>query len=346
MDSDAAPLVAEGTDLPTTATTATSDGGQITSLRNEFEKDNQHRLEMRKLKRDIYALNRANEDLQSKNQQLTIEFNGRLHEFTMQQLDLQAREIDQHLELIDLSTSLKAISGETDIALIAAKIAEQILIVEAMATRRVATSDTPTPSKKRHTGNSADSLGGEWSAMLEPVTSSSSITPPGVNTSRSPISTPSTPIRSGKRRGRPPKKSIDRTKVLDRRLGDYPDNHVMESRTLVWGKVPSYHWYPGIVLFDEDIQGDYLQVPIPVSEKFREKRLKTPHVPHFIIRFLDNTWACLPLSNLKMLGEIPELDCDMIALHSQLQGKWTGKRHTETQNAYKNAMDAIGSDSE
>ncbi|KAF9029424.1 hypothetical protein BDZ89DRAFT_719614 [Hymenopellis radicata] len=271
MDSDS-PLVAERTDQPMIASTPTDDGGdtietlklQITSLRNELtQKDNQHRLEMRKLSRDIYTLNRANEDLQSKNQQLTIEFNGRRHEFTTQQIDLQEREIDQHLELIGLSTSLKEIAGETDDALIATKITEQVLIVNTMAARRVAISDThlrrsvnapltglPRGAKSANensrgvTSGSADRLGGEWSAMLQPVASSSAITPPGVNTSRGPVSTPSTPVRAGKRRGRPSKKSIDRNEVLDRNnvlersLGDYPNNHVMESRTLVWGKSP------------------------------------------------------------------------------------------------------------
>ncbi len=52
-----------------------------------------------------------------------------------------------------------------------------------------------------------------------------------------------------------------------------------------------------------------------------------------------------------MLGKIPglysvtrdrtahmcstELDRDMVALHSQFQGKWTGKRHAEIKTAFK-----------
>ncbi|KAF9011651.1 hypothetical protein BDZ89DRAFT_486000 [Hymenopellis radicata] len=137
----------------------------------------------------------------------------------------------------------------------------------------------------------------------------------------------------------------------------------MESRTLVWGKSVSLQpkpvlryrrhgltasnpWYPGIVIFDEDIRRDNLRVPIPVSAKFEEKRLKTPYLPHFIVRFFDNNWACVPLSNLKMLGEIPELDRDMVAADSQFQGKWTGKRHAEIKNAFNLAMYSIGSDSE
>ncbi|KAF8907413.1 hypothetical protein CPB85DRAFT_840134 [Mucidula mucida] len=325
--------------------------------------DNQHQLETRKLKRDIYALNRANEDLHSVNQQITIDFNCQRHEFTSQQIDLREREIDEHLELIGLSNSLKAIVGETS---------ELVLSVNAMAARRVAIviSETPTPpSKKRKrtsdwtsleseadnengrggTSSSAESFGGlgEWSGVIMPVASSSAITPSSANINGGPALTPSTPITRGKRRGRQSKKSlIDTNNLLERSLGDYPDDYVMESGTVVWGKVRSNPWYPGVVLFYEDIRRDKLSVPIPVSAKLAEKKLKIPYVPHFIIRFFDNNWACLPLSSLKMLGKIPELDRDMVALHSQFQGKWTGKRHAEIKTAFKRATYAIASESE
>ncbi len=227
--------------------------------------DNQHQLETRKLKRDIYALNRANEDLHSVNQQITIDFNckshwvlrnsymlmppGQRHEFTSQQIDLREREIDEHLELIGLSNSLKAIVGETS---------ELVLSVNAMAARRVAIviSETPTPpSKKRKrtsdwtsleseadnengrggTSSSAESFGGlgEWSGVIMPVASSSAITPSSANINGGPALTPSTPITRGKRRGRQSKKSlIDTNNLLERSLGDYPDDYVMESGTV------------------------------------------------------------------------------------------------------------------
>ncbi|KAK7031458.1 Bromodomain and phd finger-containing protein 3 [Favolaschia claudopus] len=113
----------------------------------------------------------------------------------------------------------------------------------------------------------------------------------------------------------------------------------LEPGTLVWAKAASFPWWPAIVYDDKD-----LDIPPNVLAETLQQRKKGKGKGFlYIVRFFDEgkaRWQYLPMEKMRQLGEIKELDQDMLAKNSVRQGKGWGKRsaHAECQRAYRYAF--------
>ncbi|KAF9029413.1 hypothetical protein BDZ89DRAFT_719352 [Hymenopellis radicata] len=102
------------------------------------------------------------------------------------------------------------------------------------------------------------------------------------------------------------------TRRVDDNLGNFEEGHIIDSGTLVWAKLS--------VVF-EDCMPD---IPPDILQKF----IKTISKPQCIVMFFGHPkrkWAIVPLFNLKIFGDVPQLDQDMIAVKSHFQQQ-RGKR--------------------
>ncbi|KAF8196835.1 hypothetical protein K438DRAFT_2121282 [Mycena galopus ATCC 62051] len=127
-----------------------------------------------------------------------------------------------------------------------------------------------------------------------------------------------------------------------------PGQKRLEPGTLVWAKAASFPWWPAVVF---SLDSDPM-IPPKVLAEAQVERKKLKNKEHlYIVRFFDKTksWQYLPLEKMRQLGEIKELDQDMLAKNSVRQS-WRSKHskgyHAECQVAYEEAMDEMESGDE
>lgn len=102
----------------------------------------------------------------------------------------------------------------------------------------------------------------------------------------------------------------------------------LESGTLVWAKYLSYPWWSAVV-YDDDLP----EIPRNVLQQVHNES-------DYLVRFYDKSdlWAWIPPDMLKLLGEIEELDQDMLATNSKRQ-KWKSAAiRAECRHSHKRAM--------
>ncbi|KAH9930247.1 uncharacterized protein B0H18DRAFT_1116943 [Fomitopsis serialis] len=107
----------------------------------------------------------------------------------------------------------------------------------------------------------------------------------------------------------------------------------LEGGTLVWAKAKTFPWWPAVVFESDD-------PAIPKRIKGLWSGKQAADGPLHIVQFFDrhNSWQCLQLDKLRLLGENQELDQDMLATVSKMQ-KWkTPKLLQQCREAFRRAM--------
>ncbi|TFY65289.1 hypothetical protein EVJ58_g2074 [Rhodofomes roseus] len=120
------------------------------------------------------------------------------------------------------------------------------------------------------------------------------------------------------------------------------DGEFLEGGTLVWAKADTFPWWPAVVFESDDIA-----VPKRILT-WRNRVEDETDGPLHIVRFFDskNTWQCLELDRMRMLGENHELDQDMLATVSKIQ-KWKNfKIRQQCREAFRRAMSERETDEE
>ncbi|KAJ7708691.1 hypothetical protein B0H17DRAFT_1030520 [Mycena rosella] len=124
-----------------------------------------------------------------------------------------------------------------------------------------------------------------------------------------------------------------------------PGQKRLEPGTLVWAKAVSFPWWPAVIFDDKDPM-----VPLKVvAEAEVQRKKRTAKGPLHIVRFFDKakSWQYPPLDKMRQLGEIKELDADMLSKTSTMQKKsdWRNS-FAECQLAYEQAMEEMESGDE
>ncbi|KAK7020204.1 hypothetical protein VNI00_017817 [Paramarasmius palmivorus] len=108
-----------------------------------------------------------------------------------------------------------------------------------------------------------------------------------------------------------------------------------EAGTLVWAKFKTFPWWPAVVHNDDgiDVPQNIKALRVTESEKLKDDTIT-------IVQYFDKTdsWACVPLNKLLMLGEDKALDEDMIAANSRRQNWKSPKLRNECRAAFRRAM--------
>ncbi|KAJ7773372.1 hypothetical protein B0H16DRAFT_1685191 [Mycena metata] len=133
-----------------------------------------------------------------------------------------------------------------------------------------------------------------------------------------------------------------------RDLGRLSGQKRVEPGTLVWAKAVSFPWWPAIVFHDRN---EYIPARV-LHETLQERKKKKSKKDWYIVRFFDKTksWCHIPIDKMRTLGEIKELDQDMLSKNSQMQKESDWGRHktlfAECQHAYEEAIDDMESGDE
>ncbi|KZT68710.1 hypothetical protein DAEQUDRAFT_692123 [Daedalea quercina L-15889] len=112
------------------------------------------------------------------------------------------------------------------------------------------------------------------------------------------------------------------------------DGEFLEGGTLVWAKADTFPWWPAVVFEPDDPT-----VPERIKDWYFRLEEEADDPLH-IVRFFDskNTWQCLELDRMRLLGEDDALDQDMLAAVSKMQ-KWkTHKLRNQCREAFRRAM--------
>ncbi|KAG6840128.1 hypothetical protein C0991_008687, partial [Blastosporella zonata] len=117
------------------------------------------------------------------------------------------------------------------------------------------------------------------------------------------------------------------------------EGDVLEGGTIVWAQAQFFPWWPGVIW-------DYKDFPVPMNIKRKhEVACKKTGKQMYVIQFFDKgrTWAVIPHEDLRLLGEDPALDEDMVATKSKRQtakwaNKWTGKSMQDCRDSYHIAL--------
>ncbi|PFH45479.1 hypothetical protein AMATHDRAFT_159553 [Amanita thiersii Skay4041] len=144
-------------------------------------------------------------------------------------------------------------------------------------------------------------------------------------------STPSAPLSQGPKNGELSRRaSMVMTTGIPDDLGVIREDQLLEGGTLVWAKASTYPWWPAVIFEEDDIS-----IPLKVKGKCLAQAKKA--TKHYMVRFFDKgkTWAYLPSDRLKMLGEFPELDEELLSAHSTKQRWKNNSSRLDCNNAFK-----------
>ncbi|KAJ7272561.1 hypothetical protein B0H12DRAFT_584914 [Mycena haematopus] len=119
----------------------------------------------------------------------------------------------------------------------------------------------------------------------------------------------------------------------------------IEPGTLVWAKAASFPWWPAVVFA---LDSDPMIPPKVLAEAQVERKKRKGKDYLYIVRFFDKTksWQFLSLDKMRQLGEIKELDQDMLSKTSKRQSWGRKQFYAECQTAYEEAMDEMESGDE
>jgi len=115
-----------------------------------------------------------------------------------------------------------------------------------------------------------------------------------------------------------------------------PDDASMLPGTLVWAKAKTYPWWPAVV-FDERDKDVPKRVLQERRMELQSRRSNAP--PLHLVKFFDKqkSWQFLDVAKLKLLGEDPALDQDLINPTSRAQRFKKGVVH-ECRDAFRAAI--------
>ncbi|CAK5267199.1 unnamed protein product [Mycena citricolor] len=115
----------------------------------------------------------------------------------------------------------------------------------------------------------------------------------------------------------------------------------IEPMTLVWAQYSTFPFFPGIIIHEDD---DRIPLSIhSLAQKVNKDKAKKENY-HFV-QFLDNTrsWQYVPMERLRMLGELPELDKEMLTgkRPDRSKKKSSAKEVQDLKKAYQAAMEEM-----